>query len=110
MPLNNKWTPIDIHRRSTGNTFNPAGLDFVLISNSNDLGYIQPVGGNETFDKGKGGTLVQFRMFSPMENTSLLFGDKVTQNGKSYTVTWPGEPIGISGEGHHQEILMGVFK
>ena len=108
MPLSNKYNPIEIYRRSAGDTFSP--LTWELISNENDRGYIQPTGGNESFQFGKGSDSVQFRMFAPVDNTAILYGDKITQDGQSFIVLWQFQPGGIAGEGHHKEILMGSFQ
>lgn len=72
-------------------------------------GFIQPIGGNETFKQGKGGEDVTSRLYNSA-NTVHAYGDKVTQSGQAYIVLYGTQPDGISGRNHHNEILLGAFK
>lgn len=103
------FEPITIKRKEE-NT--PLGQkpEFLDITSDIDVGFIQPLSGNEIFQYAKGGQNITVRMYTPIENTELEYLDRVTQNGRSYTVIYADQQTGISGVGDHLEILMGKFK
>ena len=73
-------------------------------------GFIQPVGGCETFREGKAGEQVTHRLYTGL-STPAEYGQRVTQSGQSYIVLYGGiQAGGISAVGHHKEVLLGVFK
>jgi len=107
MPLSNLYETIVIERNvSTG--FDNA--TWTTVSTSTDVGFIQPVSGAGEFKAGKNGEKVTSRMYTPMDNTLISYGDRVTQDSQKYLVVWPLQPSGISGKDHHKEILLGVFE
>ena len=107
MPLESKYSAVDVYRRAGGNF---QTVTWTKVSTSTDSAFIQPISGNETFENGKGGERVTNRMYAPLTNTDVKYGDKVTQNSESYIVLWQNQVTGISGQSHHREILLGLFE
>lgn len=64
-------------------------------------GFIQPIGGNESFAHLNLGQVVSARLYCPIE-TLLNYGDTIG----AYTVIYSFMPDGISGTGHHKEVLL----
>ena len=71
-------------------------------------GFIQMVSGSEVFQNGKGGEKVTHRLYTHLQ-TPCKYGYRVTQNGQSYIMLHTIQTNGVSGTGHHKEILMGSF-
>lgn len=116
MSIKTKMKPITIERKSI-----PAVLgtkpSFVTVSTATDVGFIQPTSGNEKFNFGKGSEDVRARLYCPMTNTEILYGDRITQNGQSYSVLFANQPTGISGMDTiksiargKKQVLLGYFK
>jgi len=73
-------------------------------------GFIQPVKGNENFKQGRAGEDVTARLYTDI-SVNAVYGDKVTQDSISYIVLYGGLQVnGISGVGHHKEILLGAYE
>lgn len=72
-------------------------------------GFIQPMSGGETFRDGKGGESATHRMYTVM-GTPVKYRYRVTQGGQDYIMLYAIQPAGISGTGHHKEIIMGIFE
>ena len=72
-------------------------------------GFIQPVGGGETFREGKGGEAATHRLYTGL-STPAVYGDRVTYKGQNYKVIYAIQPQGISSVEHHKEILLGLFE
>jgi hypothetical protein len=107
MPLEPKYRPITIERK-TGGDF--SAVSWSDITAATDKGYIQPVSGHEVFETGKGGEKITSRMYAPMTNTAVQYGDRITQDGQKYLIVYSIQPKGISAESHHKEILMGAIE
>ena len=71
-------------------------------------GFIQPVGGSETFRDGKAGEQVTHRLYTGL-STPAEYGQRVTQSGRTYIVLYTDQVNGISAVGHHKEVLLGDF-
>lgn len=80
----------------------------VLATIKQSRGFIQPVGGAETFSHVKPDQLVTHRLYSPVD-LPALYGDIVVQGGDSYNVEYADQPDGISGVQHHKEILLSRY-
>lgn len=72
-------------------------------------GFIQPLSGHGQWQEGKHGEKATHRLYTAT-STALLYEDKVTQNGQSYKVLYALQPSGVSGTGHHKEIIMELFQ
>lgn len=72
-------------------------------------GFIQPIGGGESFQKGKNGESATHRMYTFVSTPSQQ-GWRVTQGGQSYVMLWAIQPDGISSVGSHKEIILGLFE
>lgn len=107
MPLEPKYRPITIERKSGGG-LNP--ISWASVGVATDKGFIQPTSGNENFETGKAGERVSYRMFAPMDNTNVQYGDRITQDSIKYFVIFSIQPKGVSSQSHHKEILMSLFK
>jgi hypothetical protein len=94
--------------RKTGEDFDT--LAWSTISISSDKGFIQPVSGSESFERGKAGERVAYRMYVPMDNTVVQYGDRITQDGQKYIVIFSIQPTGISSTNGHREISLGLFE
>jgi hypothetical protein len=71
-------------------------------------GFVQPIGGNEQFMKGKGGENVTARYYTGL-STPVKYGYRITDSGQSYIMLYSIQPTGISGTGHHKEVICGLF-
>ncbi len=72
-------------------------------------GFIQPVGGGETFREGKNGEQGTHRLYCPLP-VVIDYGDKVVWNSLDFKVLYSIQPTGISGRGRHKEIILGLFE
>lgn len=104
MSLENKYRSIVVERKQ-GDQWSTVA--WIQIGTAYEKGYIQKVSGSEVFQTGKAGEKVEFRMFCPMNTVELFYGDRITQDGKKYIVLTPWQPVGISSESHHKEIMLG---
>lgn len=75
----------------------------------NFTGFVQPLRGNEQYKQGKGGEDCTAILYTSV-NTPVEYLDKVIFKGQNYIVLYSFQPQGISGTGHHKEILLGAFK
>jgi hypothetical protein len=85
------------------------GSPTYVLQTGNYKGFIQPISGNENLQDGKSGEKATHRLYTYV-NTSVQYGDKIVQGGQNYFVIYAIQPAGISGVGHHKEIIMGVFE
>jgi hypothetical protein len=107
MPLEPKYRAITIERK-TGGDF--SAISWSDITAATDKAYIQPVSGNEVYETGKGGEKIIAKMFAPMTNTAVQYGDRITQDSQKYLVVYSIQPKGISAESHHREISLGAIE
>jgi len=84
-----------------------AGVGYVSLGTYR--GFIQPTGGGEGFKNGKGGESATHRLYTHV-TTPCRYGYKVTQGGQSYVMLYAIQPDGISGTGHHKEVILGIFE
>ena len=70
--------------------------------------FIQPRRGDETFKNGRADQDVTYAGYCPV-STNADYGDKITQNGKSYKVLYSDQAQGISAVGDHKELILGDF-
>lgn len=105
--LTDYYTPFTLYQKSNpSNSF--TGSDYTAVSGA-FTGFIQPIGGNETFRDGKGGESATHRLYTNV-TYGIVYGDRVEQNSQTYTVLYAIQPTGISGVSHHKEIIMAVFE
>lgn len=104
--LTKKYTPY-IVERITGTQGNKS---YATIASGYYIGFIQPISGNERFDKQKSGEDSTHRLYTPV-GAALQEGDKITdKNGQIYIVVFSEQADGISAMSHHKEILLRVFE
>jgi len=72
-------------------------------------GFMQPISGNEVFQKGKGGESASYRFYTGMR-TPVKYGYRITIGNQSYMMLYAEQPTGISGTQHHKEIICSIFQ
>lgn len=72
-------------------------------------GFIQPVGGNESFQHFNFASRVTARLYCPVE-LEITHGMDVEQDDIIYSVLYASQPGGVSNVGSHKEILLGVVE
>lgn len=72
-------------------------------------GFIQPIGGGESFRDGKGGEAATHRLYTDV-STPGLYGDRVVQGSQFYKILYAIQPEGISAVNHHKEMILGIFE
>ncbi len=103
--LTNYYRSFEIYEQIGAGNF--AGKTWTIIGYYK--GFIQPVSGNESFQKGKGGESATHRLYTSVQTPSK-YGYKVIQDGQSYIMIYAHQVNGISGIGYHKEILLGEFQ
>lgn len=105
--LNNFFSPLTIEERTTtGGSFGTTAWSDVV---GDFTGFIQPIGGGETFRDGKGGEQATSRLYTTVD-TPAVYGYRVTQNSQPYMMLYAIQPAGISGINRHKEIIMGLIE
>jgi hypothetical protein len=72
-------------------------------------GFLQAVSGNEQFEKGKGGENVTHRFYTGLR-TPCQYGYLIESGASKFIMLYTLQHNGISGTGHHKEILCGAFQ
>ncbi len=93
-----------IYKRDDTDQFNP-----VMIYVGTYRGFIQPLSGYGVYMKGKNGEDSTHRFYTDV-GTPCEYGHKLTQDGIDYIMLYVTQPRGISGTGHHKEILCSRFQ
>lgn len=104
MPLRSRYTPFTLTRPLPGTRTVDEPTTRVVAYGR---GLIQPVSGSQGQFLGPViNETVTHRLYTDV-NLPAQGGDKVTQNGVSWTVVFATQPDGISSVGDHKEILLG---
>jgi len=90
----------------TYQTHTEDGYSRTLGTAQTGQGFIQPVGGNESFQHFNLAARVTARLYCPV-GLNVKHGDIVTQDGIAYNVLYSEQPNGIAGTGSHKEVLLG---
>ena len=72
-------------------------------------GFIQPASGGEGFAQGKSGENATHILYTDVY-TPCHYGNQVRHKGQKYIMLYAIQPQGISGTGHHKEIILGIFQ
>lgn len=72
-------------------------------------GFLQAVSGNESFQHGKGGEAVTHRFYTGLR-TPAQYGYIIKSDTDKFVILYQLQHNGISGTGHHKEILCGAFQ
>lgn len=75
----------------------------------NGNGFVQPVGGNESFQHFNFASRITARLYCSVD-LEIVHGMDVKQDGITYSVIYASQPTGISGTGSHVEILLGAVE
>lgn len=102
--LTNYYRPLVIEEK-IGSGFSAITWDVVGYYK----GFIQPVSGRESYQKGKGGEDATHRLYTAVQ-TPCKYGYRVSQDGNDYIMLYANQVNGISGTGHHKEIILGRFQ
>ena len=104
--VDSKFTPIEIYDPNYTGQF--GARERTKIPGDHE-GFIQPLSGSEHFKDGKNGEKAEFLMFTYIE-TPVKYGYEVEQDEEKYKMLYTNTPKGVSGLGHHKEIVLGEFK
>jgi hypothetical protein len=102
--LTRYYRPCVIYKRDDTDQYHP-----VRIFVGTYRGLIQPLSGSGIYAKGKNGEESTHRFYTDM-GTPCEYGYEVTQFGINYIMNFTEQPKGISGTGHHKEILCSRFQ
>jgi len=94
-----------IESRTETSTYSGASWSDV---GTNYSGYVQPVSSSDTFKQGKSGEDVTHRFYTSV-STPCEYGYRLTWQGKKYIMVGTDQPLGISSQSSHKEILLKVF-
>jgi len=103
--LNNYYSPIIIYKKAVSGYSDGT----YTLRSGNYTGFVQPLRGNEQYKSGKGGEDCTAILYTGL-NTVVEYLDKIIYKGQNYIALYTLQPQGISGTGHHKEILLGAFK
>ncbi len=105
--LNAFFSSLTIEEKTTtgGSTGTVAWSDVV----GDFTGFIQPIGGGETFRDGKAGEQATHRLYTTVD-TPVIYLNRVTQNSQPYLMLYAIQPAGVSGINRHKEIIMGLIE
>jgi hypothetical protein len=76
---------------------------------ANGDGFIQPIGGNESFQHFNFASRVTARLYAPL-TLAITHGMDVEQDGVVYSVLYASQAGGVSNTGSHKEILLGAVE
>ena len=102
MSIDNYYSPLTVTKKTNDGW----GVSEDVVYSG--YGFIQPVGGGESFDNYKIDEKVTARMYCPV-SLNVVYGDKVSQGGIDYIVLYSFQPLGISQRLHHKEVLLGRY-
>ncbi len=103
--LDNFFSALTIEEKGTvGGSFGTTSWSLIAGTHT---GFIQPIGGGETFRDGAAGEQSTHRAYVPID-TPGEYGNRITQNSQAYIILYAIQPTGISSVGHHKEFILGV--
>jgi len=94
------------YRALTYQAYTDDGYTRTLGTAQDGKGFIQPIGGNESFEHFNLSARPTSRMYCPV-SLALKHGDIINQDSLAYNVLWSEQPTGISSTGSHKEVLLG---
>lgn len=84
------------------------GFSIVSSTPVDGVGFIQPIGGNESFAHLTLSQRVNGRLYCPIDQ-AIKEGDIIQQGGVYWIVVFADLPTGAGGVSHHKECLLGKY-